>query len=103
MSFHLRAFDHAKGSIMSQGPGNPYAIPQQPTGGPVGTPDDGKLTTVDWLVCILCSGIGCIIGIIRLVQGKKNAGMMIGMSILFGVMWNISVGRLLGKSIEWVH
>jgi hypothetical protein len=51
------------------------------------TNDD--LSTVDWILCILCSGIGCIIGIIRLVQGKSSGAKMIGISIAFAILWNI--------------
>jgi hypothetical protein len=69
----------------SQNPNNP--------GGPIITPPapppSEGLTTTDWVICVLCSGIGCIIGIIRLIQGKPNAGKMIGISILFAVIWSI--------------
>ncbi|WP_020470866.1 hypothetical protein [Zavarzinella formosa] len=51
--------------------------------------DSTGLTTVDWLLCIFCSGIGCIVGIVRLIQGKPNAGMMIGVSLLFAIIWNV--------------
>jgi hypothetical protein len=50
---------------------------------------DSDLTPVDWVLCILCSGIGCIIGIIRLIQGKPSGGKMIGISLVFAVLWNI--------------
>jgi hypothetical protein len=50
-------------------------------------PADTDLTQVDWLVCIFCSGIGCIVGIIRLIQGRPNAGKMIGVSLLFSALW----------------
>jgi len=59
-------------------------------------PDD--LTTGDWLLCIFCSGIACIIGIIRLIQGRPGAGKMIGVAILFSVMW--SLVRLLISSMS---
>ena len=35
-------------------------------------PPNGDLTTVDWLICAFCSGIGCIIGIVRLIQGRPG-------------------------------
>jgi hypothetical protein len=77
---------------MSQLPSdeNPYSstplsdVPGMPSANP-----DGKLTTVDWLLCIFCSGIGCIIGIVRLIQGKPSGGKMIGISLLFAFLWNI--------------
>ena len=82
---------------MSDGssPENPY----QPSGGniyavpPDQTPPQG-MTTGDWLLCIFCSGIGCIVGIVRLAQGKPDAGKMIGVSILFAILWNIIAGAL---------
>jgi hypothetical protein len=54
----------------------------------------GDLTTVDWLLCIFCSGIGCIIGIIRLIQGDPTGGKMIGFSLLFSFLWGILRGVL---------
>lgn len=51
--------------------------------------DDDDLTTSDWLAAILCSGIGCIVGLVYLVQGKPKAGKMIGVSLLFIVLWNV--------------
>jgi hypothetical protein len=43
----------------------------------------------DWLLCILCPGIGCIVGIVRLAQGHPNGGKMLGFSLLFGLLWNV--------------
>ncbi len=47
------------------------------------------LTPLDWCICIFCSGIGCIVGIVRLVQGKPSAYKMIGVSLVAGVIWNV--------------
>ena len=47
------------------------------------------MTVGDWLLCIFCGGIGCILGIVRLIQGKPNAGKMIGFSILFSFLWGL--------------
>jgi predicted RNA-binding Zn-ribbon protein involved in translation (DUF1610 family) len=54
-----------------------------------GGSDDDDLSTVDWVLAILCSGIGCIMGIVYLIQGKPKAGKMILISIVAGVFWNI--------------
>jgi hypothetical protein len=62
--------------------GNPYAPPSAPG-------ESSDLSTVDWLLCIFCSGIACIVGIVRLIQGKPNAGKMIGFALLFGFLWGI--------------
>lgn len=51
--------------------------------------EDAELTTVDWVLIVLCSGIACIIGIVRLIQGKPSAGKMIGFSLLFIALWTI--------------
>jgi hypothetical protein len=52
-------------------------------------PRDDDLTTVDWLLCIFCSGIACIVGIVRLIQGKPSAGKMIAVALVFSVLWGI--------------
>lgn len=49
--------------------------------------DDEDLTTGDWLVAILCSGIGCIAGIIWMIQGKPKGSKMFGISILMAFFW----------------
>ncbi len=51
---------------------------------------DGELTAVDWVLCILCGTIGCIVGIVACIQGDSSrGGKMIGISILCNVLWNI--------------
>jgi predicted RNA-binding Zn-ribbon protein involved in translation (DUF1610 family) len=50
---------------------------------------ESDLETSDWLLCILCSGIGCIMGIVYLIQGKPKGGKMIGISLGMVVVWNI--------------
>ena len=77
---------------MSQTPPNPYESPNAPNVNVVTPPkptDSGDLTAIDWVIVVLCSGIGCIIGIIRLIQGKPSGGKMLGMSVLFIVIWTI--------------
>jgi hypothetical protein len=51
--------------------------------------EESDLQTSDWLLCILCSGIGCIMGIVYLIQGKPKGGKMIGISLAMGLLWNI--------------
>ncbi|MEX2316811.1 MAG: hypothetical protein WD669_06645 [Pirellulales bacterium] len=58
--------------------------------------EDDDLSTVDWVLAILCSGIGCIVGIVYLIQGKPKAGKMILVSIAVGVLWNIVTALLQG-------
>ena len=50
---------------------------------------DSNLETVDWVLCLLCSGIGCIVSIIYLIQGKPKGLKMLGISIAMAVFWNI--------------
>lgn len=50
---------------------------------------DSELSGVDLLLCILCSGIGCIVGIVYAAQGKPKGAKMIGLSLIFVVLWNI--------------
>lgn len=52
-------------------------------------PQDAEMTGFDWVLAVLCSGIGCIVGIVYLCTGKPKGGKMLGMSILFIVIWNI--------------
>jgi predicted RNA-binding Zn-ribbon protein involved in translation (DUF1610 family) len=42
---------------------------------------DEDLTTAEWVVAILCSGIGCIIGIIWMIQGKPKGKKMLVVSL----------------------
>ncbi len=43
----------------------------------------------EWIVCLLCPGIGCIVGIVYAIQGKSNGGKMIGISLVMIVFWNV--------------
>ncbi|MCA9059662.1 MAG: hypothetical protein KDA85_14240, partial [Planctomycetaceae bacterium] len=60
---------------------NPYQASTQTPPGTETPNDPSNLSTADWIIAILCSGIGCIVGIIRLIQGKKNGGKMLGVSL----------------------
>ncbi len=50
---------------------------------------DADMSTGDWVVAILCSGIGCIAGIVWMIQGKPKGGKMLGVSLLAALFWNI--------------
>jgi hypothetical protein len=54
--------------------------------------EDEDLTSTDWLLAIICTNIGCIAGLIYLIQGKPKAGKMIGISLLFQVIWGVIWG-----------
>ncbi|MBW3539868.1 MAG: hypothetical protein KY476_06330 [Planctomycetes bacterium] len=48
----------------------------------------GELTTVDWLLCVLCSGIGCIVGLVAMISGdSERGGKMVGISLVFVFLW----------------
>jgi predicted RNA-binding Zn-ribbon protein involved in translation (DUF1610 family) len=50
---------------------------------------DTDLETGDYLLAILCSGIGCIMGIIWMIQGKPKGTKMFGLSLLFAFLWGV--------------
>jgi predicted RNA-binding Zn-ribbon protein involved in translation (DUF1610 family) len=45
------------------------------------------MTTGDWVVAILCSGIGCIAGIIWMIQGKPKGKKMLLVSVCVQIFW----------------
>jgi predicted RNA-binding Zn-ribbon protein involved in translation (DUF1610 family) len=51
--------------------------------------DDSDLSVGDWVVAILCSGIGCIAGIVWMIQGKPKGAKMLGVSLAVGTFWTI--------------
>jgi hypothetical protein len=52
-------------------------------------PGDADLTTGEWVVAILCSGIGCIVGIIWMIQGKPKGKKMLLISICMQFFWGL--------------
>jgi hypothetical protein len=50
---------------------------------------ESDLTPVDWFLCIFCPGIGCIVGLVRLISGSGEGGKMMGLSLVFAVIWNV--------------
>lgn len=57
--------------------------------------DDSDLSTVDWILCIFCGTIACILGIVYAVQGKPKGLKMILVTIVIGFILNI-FGVILG-------
>lgn len=45
------------------------------------------LTAAEWLVAILCSGIGCIVGLVWMISGKPKGKKMFLVSILMAFLW----------------
>jgi hypothetical protein len=52
-------------------------------------PEAADLTTGDILVGLLCSGIGCIAGLIWMIQGKPKGIKMLGLSIIADVVKSV--------------
>jgi len=52
-------------------------------------PDDENLTSGDVVVAVLCSGIGCIAGIVWMIQGKPKGGKMLAISFAMNVVWGL--------------
>lgn len=53
--------------------------------------EDDEMQTGDWLFAFFCSGIGCILGIIWMIQGKPKGIKMLGASIVFDILKSIVV------------
>jgi predicted RNA-binding Zn-ribbon protein involved in translation (DUF1610 family) len=51
--------------------------------------DDEDLTTAEVVLAILCSGIGCIMGLVWMIQGKPKGGKMVGISIVASLVWGV--------------
>jgi len=51
--------------------------------------EDENLTTGDIILGILCSGIGCIFGIVWAIRGKKKGGKMILLSLASSAFWTL--------------
>ena len=56
-----------------------------------GGEDENNLSAVDWVICIILSGIGCII---YAIQGKPKGLKMVGISIAFDVLKAIIIVSL---------
>jgi predicted RNA-binding Zn-ribbon protein involved in translation (DUF1610 family) len=50
-------------------------------------PEAEDLSTGDILVAVLCSGIGCIAGIVWMIQGKPKGMKMFGLSLVMNIVW----------------
>jgi DNA-directed RNA polymerase subunit M/transcription elongation factor TFIIS len=51
--------------------------------------DDADMSTLDYVACVLCAGITCLIGIVYMIQGKRKGLKMVGVSLAAIVFWNI--------------
>jgi predicted RNA-binding Zn-ribbon protein involved in translation (DUF1610 family) len=53
------------------------------------SPEDEDMSSGEWVLAVLCSGIGCIVGIVWMIQGKPKGKKMFGVSLLFNILWGI--------------
>lgn len=62
--------------------------------------DDEEMSAGDWVLAIICSNIGCIIGIVWAIQGKSKGGKMIVASIAANFFWFLvgTVIRIIGEA-----
>jgi len=49
-------------------------------------PDDESMSAGEWVVAILCSGIGCIMGVVWMIQGKPKGWKMLVVSLISDVI-----------------
>jgi predicted RNA-binding Zn-ribbon protein involved in translation (DUF1610 family) len=54
-----------------------------------GKPSDADLTVGEYVVAILFAGIGCIIGIVWMIQGKPKGTKMFVVSLVTMIVWTI--------------
>jgi predicted RNA-binding Zn-ribbon protein involved in translation (DUF1610 family) len=52
-------------------------------------PDDEELSTSEIVIAVLCSGIGCIAGIVWMIQGKPKGLKMFGISMVMQIVWGV--------------
>jgi predicted RNA-binding Zn-ribbon protein involved in translation (DUF1610 family) len=64
-----------------------------------GVNDD--MTTGDWVIAVICSGIGCFLGIVWMIQGKPKGKKMLLVSLGMNLLW--TVVQLIFKSIATMH
>jgi predicted RNA-binding Zn-ribbon protein involved in translation (DUF1610 family) len=53
------------------------------------SPADSDLSAGEYVIAILCAGIGCIMGIVWMIQGKPKGLKMFLISIAAAVIWNV--------------
>jgi predicted RNA-binding Zn-ribbon protein involved in translation (DUF1610 family) len=57
--------------------------------GRTGRPEDEDMSTGDWAVAILCSGIGCILGLVWMIQGKRKGLKMFLISFVVNIAFGL--------------
>ena len=60
-----------------------------------GGDDDDELTPVDILLAVLCTNIGCILGVVWLIMGKPKGAKMLGLCVMINIAWFV-LGMIMG-------
>ena len=81
-------------------PNNPFSFPNLPPKPdevppvnfsspppPKKTFQTGELETGDFILAMVCPGIGCIMSLLWFAQGNPKASKMFGYSFLFSLLW----------------
>lgn len=62
-------------------------------------PTDSQLQPLDWFAAIACAPLGCLVGLVYLINGKPKAGKMLLVSILVSVVLNVAGIVLTGMGV----
>ena len=62
-----------------------------------GSPDDATLSVGEWILCIIFSIIGCIVGIVFAIQGKPKGMKMVGIAVVSEIVKDVIYGVYLAS------
>jgi predicted RNA-binding Zn-ribbon protein involved in translation (DUF1610 family) len=62
-------------------------------------PGDEALSGGEIMFGVLCSGIGCIVGVVWMIQGKPKGLKLFGLSIVMSVVWSV-VRAFLSQAVK---
>jgi hypothetical protein len=52
---------------------------------------DSDLSALDWILAIMCCGVGCIVGLVYMIQGNPKGGKMLLTSLVAGAIVNVII------------
>jgi len=64
---------------------------------------DSQMQPHDWIAAIVCAPIGCVLGLLYLVNGSPKAGKMLLISIVVTVVLNLIGIAALGAGVFAGH
>jgi len=65
----------------------PQRLDYQPRAKRASQGNDDELSGGEWVVALLCSGLGLIFGLIWVIQGKSKGKKMLGVSFMMNFVW----------------